>query len=215
MSDTASTIVLSDWYELVTGDELMQGDLLEDCPVFHPPTNLNWPIEDNEQPEFTVEKGTMVIVSQSCDLQADQKSDMWLVFLSPVWKLSEAADLSQFLASSIGKEECRRGNMAGYHMIAGCEHNQWKQEVSIVSFREIWSLPLNFVRSMARQIGLRPRIRSPYREHFAQAFARNFMRVGLPVDISPFKSEKAEADVMRKLNALDAEARRRIIESFK
>jgi len=27
----------------------------------------------------------------------------------------------------------------------------------------------------------------PYREHLAQAFARFFMRVGLPVDISPFR----------------------------
>jgi hypothetical protein len=214
MSNEGLPVILSDWYELVTGDELMQGDLLENCPVFRPPVNLNWPIKDGEEPEFTVERGTMVIMSQSCDLQADQKSDMWLVLLSPVWKLLEAAKVNQFLAASIGKEECRRGNMAGYHMIAGCDHDQWKREISIVSFREVWSLPLNFVRHMARQIGTRPRIRSPYREHLAQTFARNFMRVGLPVDIPPFKSDKAETEVMRKLNALDEETRRRIIESF-
>jgi hypothetical protein len=41
------------------------------------------------------------------------------------------------------------------------------------------------------------------------------MRGGLPVDIPPFKSEKAETEVMRKLKALDEETRRRIIESFK
>jgi len=27
----------------------------------------------------------------------------------------------------------------------------------------------------------------PYREHLSQAFARYFMRVGLPQDITPFK----------------------------
>jgi hypothetical protein len=41
------------------------------------------------------------------------------------------------------------------------------------------------------------------------------MRVGLPVDIPPFKSERAETEVMRKLSALDEETRRRIIGFFK
>lgn len=193
----------------------MQGDILQGCPVFRPPERLNWPIKDSEEIEFNVGNQDVVVMSQSCDLQADQKPDMWLVMLCPIWKLSEAARVNQFLASSYGKEECRRGHLPGYHMIAGCEHDLWKQEVSIVSFREVWSLPLNFVRQMAQQFGARPRIRPPYREHLAQALARYFMRVGLPVDIPPFKGEKAEAEVMRKLGALDEETRNRIIEAFK
>ena len=64
--------------------------------------------------------------------------------------------------------------MPGYHMIAGCEQSEWPREISIVSFREVWSLPLAFVRKMAADYGLRPRMRSPYREHLAQAFARYF-----------------------------------------
>jgi len=34
--------------------------------------------------------------------------------------------------------------------------------------------------------GYHLRLLSPYREHLSQAFARFFMRVGLPVDIPPF-----------------------------
>jgi hypothetical protein len=34
--------------------------------------------------------------------------------------------------------------------------------------------------------GRRLRLLPPYREHLSQAFARFFMRVGLPVDIPPF-----------------------------
>jgi hypothetical protein len=52
---------------------------------------------------------------------------------------------SQFLASSLGKEDCRRGNISGDHMIAGCEYGAWRREISMVSFRELWSLPLDFV----------------------------------------------------------------------
>ena len=38
-----------------------------------------------------------------------------------------------------------------------------------------------------RTWGLRWRLQSPFREHFSQAFARFFMRVGLPAAIPPFK----------------------------
>ncbi len=215
MSNKPTSVILSDWYELVEGDELMQGDILEGCPVFRPPADLEWPLERNQELEFQVGKQNVVIMSQSCDLLANQKSDMWLVLLCPIWRLLETADVNQFLKSSFGKEECRRGHMPGYHMIAECENDQWKQEISIISFREVLSLPLNFIRQMAQQAGYRPRIRSPYREHLAQSFARYFMRVGLPVDIPSFKSDKAEAELMRKLNSLDEETRKRIIEPFK
>ena len=59
-------------------------------------------------------------------------------------------------------------------------------EVRVVSFRQIYSVPLDYLRERAKQ---RPRLRllPPYREQLAQAFARYFMRVGLPIDIPPFR----------------------------
>lgn len=211
----SSPAPLSEWYELVQGPELVQGDVLENCPVLRPPADLSWPGAEAEA-DFEIEVGRqdVVIMSQTCDLVPSQKSDMWLAILCPVWTLSEAAQVNSFLASSFGREECRRGHLPGYHMIAGCEDERWRREISIVSFREVWSLPLEFVRQMAEGAGLRPRIRSPYREHLAQAFARYFMRVGLPVDLPPFRSERAEAEVMRRLSAMDEATRRRIISSF-
>jgi hypothetical protein len=137
MNNLNPSTVLSDWYELVEGNELMQGDIFQGCPIFRPPAGLNWPVENNEALDFNVGKQAVVVMSQSCDLQAGQKTDMWLVMLCPVWKLSEAATVNQFLASSYGKDECRRGHLPGYHMIAECDHDQWKQEISIISFREV------------------------------------------------------------------------------
>ena len=216
MNDTTIPVVLSDWYELTQGTALLQGDILLNSPVFRPPKDMSWPPTNaGIETEFAMEVGTqdVVIMSQSCDL-VEQKAEMWLVLLCPLWPLSEAAAVNPILASGFGKEECRRGHMPGYHMMAECSDDRWRREISIVSFREVWSLPLAFVRKFAAASGLRARMRSPYREHLAQAFARYFMRVGLPADIPPFQSQSAEREVMKRLNAMDEETRKRILSAF-
>ena len=163
----------------------MQGDIIEKCPVIRPPNDLSYPVP--KQASLEIAEQSAVVVSQSCDLVKDQKRDMAQVILCPVWNLSDAEKVNNYLAGAKGKEECRRGNLAGYHMISACEEVDWKQQIRIVSFREILSLPLGFVRKVAIAQGVRLRLRPPYREHLAQAFARYFMRVGLPIDIPPFK----------------------------
>jgi len=194
----------------------MQGDIIPNCPVFRPPENLKWPPQqDEEEAEFTVGNQDIIIMSQSCDLEAQQKSDMWLVLLCPIWKLSEAESANAFLRSSYGKEECRKGHMHGYHMIAECSDERWRNEISIVSFREVLSLPLNFLRNFAQSLGSRPRMRSPYREHLAQSFARYFMRVGLPVNIPPFIGDKKEEEAIKILHRLEATQLARVLEIFK
>ena len=215
MSEKAG--VISDWYELVSGGNLEQGDIIEQCPVLRPPKDMDWHVD---QPDFSgeilVAPTDVVVASQSCDIAARQKTDIWLVVLCPIWALSAAARANPFLASSHGKEECRRGNLPGYHMIAGCNHQQWKREVSIVSFREIWSLPLHFVRKLAASRELRPRMRPPYREHLSQALARYFMRVGLPSEVPAFTTtdDKDETKAMKALRRLDEKTRQRVIRSW-
>jgi hypothetical protein len=178
-------VFLSDWYELVDGDELMQGDIVEGCPVFRPPADLPLPLPA----QFTLDAGEqdVVVLSQSCDIVKEQKSDVWQVILCPLWDLSKAADANDFLKSTNGKNACRRGDMPGYHMIARCDHGQWGREARIISFREIITLPLGFFRKVVVSKGSRARLRTPYREHLGQAFARYFMRVGLPSNIPPFR----------------------------
>jgi hypothetical protein len=61
------------------------------------------------------------------------------------------------------------------------------RELRIVDFRRVYSLPLTFLRSRAGRTGERLRLLPPYREHMSQAFARYFMRVGLPQDIPAFR----------------------------
>ena len=57
----------------------------------------------------------------------------------------------------------------------------------VADFREIYSLPIAYLRERATQLGRRWRLQSPYLEHFSQGFARFFMRVGLPSSIPAFR----------------------------
>ena len=57
----------------------------------------------------------------------------------------------------------------------------------VVDFREIYSLPHDYLIDHATRLGPRWRLMSPFLEHFSQAFARFFMRVGLPSTIPEFR----------------------------
>jgi hypothetical protein len=71
-------------------------------------------------------------------------------------------------------------------MLAACDLEGFQREIQIVDFRTVFSVPFQFITEMARRQSRRLRLQSPYREHLSQAFARFFMRVGLPADIKPF-----------------------------
>jgi hypothetical protein len=62
----------------------------------------------------------------------------------------------------------------------------FEREARIVEFRRVYSLPIAYVRRHVR-VASHLRLLPPYREHLSQAFARFFMRVGLPMDIPPFR----------------------------
>ena len=173
------------WYALVEGSDLLQGDFLDQCPILIPPDDFQIPVL-GEPTEIRVELRTydVIVMSQSCDLEQDKLD---LVLVCPHWSLERLADENDFFKSSAGKEQLRRGNVPGYHLLAPCELSEAKRGIQVVDFRSVYSLPYKFVKSFATRRGKRLRLLPPYREHLSQAFARFFMRVGLPVDIPPFR----------------------------
>ena len=86
-----------------------------------------------------------------------------------------------------GREDARRGNLPSYHMLAPSALTGHECECRVVDFRQLFSLPLAFTRTRVGSIEVRLRLLPPFREHLAQAFARYFMRIGLPLDIPPFR----------------------------
>ena len=169
------------WYDLISeDDEIQQGDLLEDCPVFTPPAD---PDLDGTANVVWVPRD-LVVMSQSCDLVKD-RAKVEEVLLCAVWRRSEVAGKGPFTAPK-GFEDARRGNLPGFHLLAECSLPGFERELRVVDFRRLHSLPVAYVR---HKLEAAPHLRllPPYREHLSQAFARNFMRVGLPVDIPPFR----------------------------
>ena len=167
------------WYEVVCGeDDLMQGDFIKDCPVLIPPLEISNSIE------VKIINYDVVIMSQSCDL-VQRKLD--LVLVCPVWSLNEFEKRGDFFKSKKGKEALRQGNVPGYHLLNRCKIDGFETEYLVVDFRSVYSVPFDFIVELAQKRDKRLRLLPPYREHLSQAFARFFMRVGLPVNIPPFK----------------------------
>jgi hypothetical protein len=170
------------WYRAVRGDDIEQGDILEGCPVFLPPDDLaEAPLTEAV---FRWEELDVIVMSQTCDMVKGREkvSD---VLLCPTWRRSELTE--GHLATPRGMEDVRRGNLPGFHLLAECRLGDLLWEVRVVDFRRVHSLPLAFVRGRASKAGDRLRLLPPYREHLSQSFARFFMRVGLPVDVPPFR----------------------------
>jgi hypothetical protein len=84
-------------------------------------------------------------------------------------------------------EEVRQGRREGLYLVPSPEHPENNRDALVVDFRQIISLPIAYVTRHAGGLGTRWRLQSPYLEHFSQALARFFMRVGLPSAIPPFK----------------------------
>ena len=168
------------WYANVQDDSLEQGDIFEMCPVFLPSEESL----DGAILGMDLTHRDVIVVSQTCDLVKGREK-VTEVLLCALWGLSEMTE--GFLATPKGREEARRGNVPGVHLIAASTLQGMERELRVVDFRRLHSLPLAFLRKRAVDERNRLRLLPPYREHLSQAFARYFMRVGLPVDIAPFK----------------------------
>jgi len=166
------------WYEIVEGKELFQGDIITSCPLIIPPPT----IEDEINAD--VVEYDVIIMSQSCDLVQNK---LELVLVCPIWSLSEFENKNPSYKSPEMKELLRRGYLPGYHLLNRCEIDGFKTDYLVVDFRNIYSVPFDFLVELSKKRGNRLRLLPPYREHLSQAFARFFMRVGLPVDIPQFK----------------------------
>lgn len=163
------------------GPDLAQGDLLPACliPIF--PANLD---KDTAQYDVAIGEANLIIVTQSCDLE-NQKAE--LVALCPILTLDEIESANPAFQRKGAWEEVRKGRREGLHMLASPEEPDNNRRALVADFRQIYSLPFAYLSRHAESIADRWRLQPPFLEHFSQAFARFFMRVGLPSAIPPFK----------------------------
>jgi hypothetical protein len=172
--------MMSFWTSCQSAD-LEQGDYLPECWVPMVGADFDPAILE---PVISVGKSNLIIVTQSCDLANDK---IQLAALCPIATLETWEQLNQDYAKRGFWESVRQGRREGLHMLGAFADANANRAALVVDFRQIFSLPIGYLRKHAANLGSRWRLQSPFREHFSQAFARFFMRVGLPAAIPPFK----------------------------
>lgn len=165
------------------GSGLMQGDRICRCPlpVFHPTLPLGTNGEAHDTP---LAESDVIVLTQSCDLE-NQKAPF--VALCPIYNLPEFEESNPRFRNKGEWENVRKGRVEGLHLLASPVDPEDNRAALVVDFSLIVSLPIEFLSAYAAQSGERWRLQSPFLEHFSQAFARFFMRVGLPSSIPPYK----------------------------
>lgn len=176
------------WYETVEdSNEIRQGDFVLECPIIIPPSNFNFTNDDGEIPYYenlSIKALNTIVVSQSCDLE---NGKIEIVLVCPFYSLEEFIG---YLPTSdqTGKgrqkklEALKQGNLHSYHLL-NREAAKGLNDFCVVDFRNVYGVNFQFLKEYVATIHSRMRLLPPYREHLSQAFARFFMRVGLPNDI--------------------------------
>ncbi|MHA2031975.1 MAG: hypothetical protein ACW99Q_21600 [Candidatus Kariarchaeaceae archaeon] len=186
------------WYESVSADTpITQGDLIFNCPI------LSWTSENIDlqgAKEDEVLKGStlavsadVVVMTQACDLENEKVSN---IIICPQTSINEYYEFWQSDLQAKGQNPTPKAWKSHCNDI--CDGFIWnmsmlnKEELAgemrigirIVNFHEVFTIPRSFLESLITQRGQeRFRLLPPYREHLSQAFARFFMRVGLPLPI--------------------------------
>jgi hypothetical protein len=169
------------WYQKLMPDEgVQQGDFIPDCPVFVSPADL---INDVET-EIEIKLMDVIILSQSCDLM---NKDIENILVCPY---SNASDYLKNLPVEQTKtpkarmkilDNVRKGHLAAYHLLN--KEDGLFDDYLVVDFKNVYGIHRSTLTEKANRMETRIRLLPPYREHLSQAFARYFMRVGLPQDI--------------------------------
>lgn len=185
---------MSDWWTAVSGPGHEQGDLLRDVPVVR--VGSVDVSGDTAEVSSRVEVIDAIIVTQSCDLENAKVANVLLARVTSWADFAEA----QFAAgnTAVKSGSFRRNLISGDIPPLMLLHERRSQPVldwSLVDFRELHVVDRTRIDAFVATPGSRRRLRllSPYKEHVAQAFARFYLRVGLPHDARGFDEDGAAA----------------------
>jgi hypothetical protein len=192
------------WDEVSSNAALMQGDLIDRCPVTVFKEDLPWDGAqdlDSLLKSLSVAAGIQfvrsIIMTQACDLEQQKVRN---VILCPAYLLTDFRALweaaEQAKTGSLPKPKewdshvkgIKAGRVWNLAMLMKREPGDGvtlTTPTTVVDFHEVFSVPVGFLTLWVQKTN-QPRLRllPPYREHLSQGFARFFMRVGLPVDIT-------------------------------
>jgi hypothetical protein len=134
-------------------------------------------------------------MTQACDLAAGKVPDIVLCPCTDIDEFKAAWAEGRIERNEAVTEkawagvcrELRQGRAWHQAILQDCQPappNSISMKHQVVDFYRVFSLPAAFLRPWSSSVARnRIRLLPPYREHLSQAFARFFMRVGLPQDI--------------------------------
>jgi hypothetical protein len=128
-------------------------------------------------------------MTQACDLEHYKVRNVVLCRVLPlsayrtVWE-ARLLDRKQNPTDKAWRrtlEDIAAGHVWNEALLERFEHPEIPVEVSVVEFQDLYTVPREFLEGLLEARNKpRPRLLPPYRESLSQAFARFFMRVGLP-----------------------------------
>ena len=183
MEAAAPAMPAFEWYAVIDPTApLEQGDLLLNfpIPILAPTFTDQIPAEGaaanlpGEIKSFDV-----IVMTQSCDFAKLTDTDD--IVLCPHNDYFEVIKVHPELGKGSWKP-LLEGRRIGICLIDRCRIAGHEFDYRLVSLQQIFTVPLGAVRRFAAR-QMRVRLLPPYREYLAQAFAKQFMRVGLPIDL--------------------------------
>lgn len=170
------------WYCLANDIKLEQGDCFSDFPVPIPQVNsFKASKEKSIEVIFVYKEHDVIVMTQSCDL-VDIEDD-YPILLCPRSNFLTYIEDNNRKSVTDDWSKLQRGYIIDAHLLNKCEIEKHEFDYQVVNLLYTFTLPYRFVRSLMEEQTPHIRLLSPYKEHLAQAFARRFMRVGLPLNI--------------------------------
>jgi hypothetical protein len=179
-----------EWWEEAVGEDLEQGHLL--AGLLHPLLSLktyNQLKEPNNQAGVKFAKINGITLTQSCDFRNEKVKRS---VICRVISIEEARTDRKF--SDRRMEGIRRCHSPEWLMLAGATDPRDKDDALLVDFTSTISLPLDYLKHIAKELGSHPALRSPYVEYLSSGFARYFSRVAFPLDLPTFFEEPEEPE---------------------
>ncbi len=160
------------WYERISKPGLIdQGQILTSFLVVEPPAYADL---SNPQAENVGQYWDVIILTQSYDFENDKAEN---VLLCPA---AEPKLFTKFKQSSFS--DAKKGRVAGCHVLPPCNLKDFAAPARIAYFPKTFSVPVEHVKSYLATQHETIVLKSPYREHLAQAFGFFIMRIAKPVD---------------------------------
>jgi hypothetical protein len=173
-------IPIEPWWEKSSGSQIAQGDIVRECLVPIVPPNYGEQLGAISVPCQIYD---CIVVTQSCDLQNNKAP---LIALCAIYSIQDSQDTFS-MRTKKDWNAILKGKHEGLFMLASTSNPQDNSTCYVANFRQLFSLPQEYVRTHISKQSERYRLKPPYLEHFSQAFAKFFMRVGLPTPIPEFK----------------------------